>query len=190
MSLASDQDFLAELLYDTEKQLADFNDIIPFKYNKNVFSPRLVNLHLTTCSQIEALCGLFITELNLMGPSGNGMKDVMLELDVNGVLSNMKIDWYSLGETFSPFTTGYDWWVKYNKTKHKMVAEAKNLKYSDVANGLAALAGLHRLASAMRLYVYTKNDILDKTKWVQDGGDRFVTKLFVIDTMFFSQRKP
>ncbi|OLD21267.1 MAG: hypothetical protein AUI59_03270 [Thaumarchaeota archaeon 13_1_40CM_2_39_13_1] len=90
--------FLYELLIDTERQLGEFNERVPFKYNKDVFSPRLVNLLLMACTQIEALCKIFITELKLRKPTRkNGMRGVIAEIDKNGVLSNMKIGSGSIG---------------------------------------------------------------------------------------------
>ena len=184
-------ELLLELLYDTERQLEDFNHLVPFKYNKDVYSPRLVNLLHTTCTQIETLCSLLVPELNLPGPQGDGIKDVLRQLDANGVLSKMNIYSRKMDEKFQPFVGGtYEWWTRNNKIKHDLLAKGRAIKYRTVVDGIAALVCLHRLSSAMfNSTTFLPSEILDSQNWYVSAL-RFATIMFRIEISYYTKTQP
>ena len=47
-----------KIVDDIDLQLKEFNEIIPYEYNIDAYSPRLVNLLLSTCTIIERFCKL------------------------------------------------------------------------------------------------------------------------------------
>jgi hypothetical protein len=188
---ASYDELLLELLYDTERQLEEFSHLVPFKYNKDVYSPRLVNLLLTTCTQIETLCELLVPELQLPGKQGDGIKDVIRQIDTNGILSKMNIYSKKLDEKFRPFANGtYDWWTKNNKVKHELLVKGRAIKYHTVVDGIAALVCLHRLSNAMHnSKSFTASEMLDSQNWYESKL-RFKTIMFRIEMSYYTRNAP
>src|SRR2546428_10865115 len=81
-----------KIVDDIDLQLKEFNQIIPYEYNKNAYSPRLVNLLLTTCAVIERFCKLIQVECNLPEPTreNGGIRKLLTNIDQNVVLKNME----------------------------------------------------------------------------------------------------
>jgi len=139
---------LNKIVDDIDLQLKEFNEIVPYEYNKDAYSPRLVNLFLTTCTVIESFCKLIQVECNLPTLEKNGgIRGLLKNIDKNGVLSNM--EWITdFNEHFQPFDGVYDWWSKNNDAKHDLKTNILNIKYRDVLTTIVALHSLERLANA------------------------------------------
>ena len=147
MTFEVDLKNLKRLHRDSEKQLLEFNEIVPYEHNPaNVYSPKLVNLLLTVGPQIENLTDLIIIQLQL-SPEGNGLSSRIKELDKDGVLSSFEITSMPQNTQFHPFTEDFSWWEIYNKTKHDLSRSQFEITYLSVINSLAVLASLHRLAN-------------------------------------------
>ena len=166
MTFENDVKLLSKLLLDIDKQLLEFNEIVPYEYNRDAYSPRLINLLLSTSSQIEAYCNLFIVECNLhpSTSANDGIKGVLREMNQNGVLSNM--DWTTIfTEKFQPFDGVYEWWTKNNKIKHSLATYILSVKYHHVVTAIVALHSLERLAYAKIHNILNGIDLLDINKW-------------------------
>jgi len=163
-----------KIITDIDLQLKEFNQIIPYEYNTNAYSPRLVNLLLSTCTIIERFCKLIQIECSLPAPTpqNGGIRQLISNIDQNGVLANM--NWTTVfNNTFQPFDGTYDWWQLYNNTKHDSNFNITDVKYHHVVTAIVALHSLQRLAYAKvdtRGTMLQGNDLLDITKWSQTSG--------------------
>jgi len=100
----------------------------------------------------------------LSGPQGDGMKDVLKQLNQNEVLSLM--EWTTnFNDSFKPFDGNYDWWTKYNKVKHHLTTDILTIQYSHVVNAIVALVSLQRLAMAKISQNLNGTDLIDISKW-------------------------
>ncbi|AFS82632.1 hypothetical protein [Candidatus Nitrosopumilus sediminis] len=175
----ADLKILDQVMNDIDLQLKDFNYIIPYEYNQEAYSPRLVNLLLTTCIVIERYCKILQIECQLPEPDGNGgIRGVLRNLDGNGVLANMK--WTtSFNEEFQPFDGTYAWWQMYNDTKHEETFSITDVKYRQVVTAILALHSLQRLAWAKLTTNWTKlngMDLLDIEKWDEESDLSWSTR--------------
>lgn len=166
MDFSSELKALKTLLRDSEKQLLEFNEIIPYDRNpSDIYSPKLVNLLLQIGPQIESLTDLIGGQLGLK-LSENGLPSRINQLNSDGVLSNFDITTRPHNLKISPFENELQWWSSYNKTKHELAKFQFKVTYQTVMESLAALAALHRLASVCQ----TSNEenkklILQKQYW-------------------------
>lgn len=158
-----------KIVNDIDLQLKEFNEILPYEYNKNAYSPRLVNLLLTTCTVIERFCKLIQVECDLPEPTqkNGGIRQLLTNIDQNGVLGNM--EWTTaFYDKFQPFDGIYTWWKLNNDTKHDISFNITDVKYCDVVTAIVALHSLQRLAYAKFTDDWTTlhgADLLDITKW-------------------------
>lgn len=184
MSLHSIRSVLAEYLADTERQLKQFNDLVPFKHNPGIYSPRLVNLLLGICAQIEVFCNYFLSEFSWKLPEREGMRWVIAELDKNGVLSRMVIKSTLAPDVLVPFSSNYQWWTKYNEVKHDLVQKGYDVKYADIMDAMAAYFALFNLAVTKIEGQLNEGDLLDISKWNNDTHRKFwsAEDLFVTET--------
>jgi hypothetical protein len=167
---------LSKLVTDIDKQLKDFNEIIPYEHNQDAYSPRLVNMLLSTCSQIESFCKLIKNECNLPEPTSRngGIRELLKKIDHNDVLSNM--EWItSFYENFQPFDDIYDWWKKYNDIKHDMKTQILNVKYKHVLNAIVALHTLERLAYAKIQNNLNGRHLIDSNNWEKKSNQLWST---------------
>lgn len=164
-----DLELPSKIVNDIDLQLKEFNEIIPFEYNQDAYSPRLVNLLLTTCSLIESYCKLIQIECSLPAPTqqNGGIRELIRTIDQSGVLANM--DWTTaFHDTFQPFDGVMDWWEKYNATKHDLKLKITDVRYKHVVTAIVALHSLQRLAHAKHTKDWTclqGEDLLDISKW-------------------------
>ena len=141
---------LKRLFNDSEKQLHEFNETIPYEHNPNdVFSPKLVNLILQAGPQIENLTDLMLEKLEI--PSeGNGLLSRIKTLNKNGVLSKFQIHLKPQLIQFTPFDQKSEWWNLYNSLKHDLSESQFKITYLSVMNSMGALASLHRIADVVK----------------------------------------
>lgn len=163
-----DLQLLRKIVNDIDLQLKEFNEIIPYEYNQEAYSPRLINMLLTTCSLIESYCKLIQRECSLPEPSGNGgIKKLILKIDQSGVLANM--EWHTVfHDSFQPFDGVMDWWDKYNATKHDLKLTVTSVKYKHVVTAIVALHTLQRLTHAKTSTDWIQLhgvELLDIAKW-------------------------
>jgi len=177
---------LSEFLSDTERQLKNFSDNVPFEYNPDVYSPRLLNLLLVTCAQIEALCWFFMAEFSWALPQNQGMKWVISQLDQNNVLSQMKLKSTLTPNLICPFSGSYAWWTKYNDSKHDLVTKSQDVKYADVIDAISAYFALFNLAVTRIETTASEADLLSGNNWDLDSHRQFWSSehLFVTDTAY------
>jgi len=198
---------LKRIWMDLEKQMFDFNEIIPYGRNPHdVYSPKLVNMMLITGPQIEAMAKLIVKKLKLK-PKGKGVPRYLKEINKNAVLSVQRIVSITSGLLFTPFPAEYAWWKSYNLTKHELLEEIFKIRYQKVIESLAALAILHRIYDVMEENPKHGKEVLDRKNWLSptipvfDENDEIVTKevewsntwtsqLFKITTYYHYVQKP
>ena len=156
---------LKKLHVDLEKQMLKFDEIIPYERQETsrIYSPRLLNIMLACCPQIEAMTKLISQRCNF---TTNGIPSLIQEINNKGVLSHFRIISILHKLQFTPFTKELSWWNAYNELKHELTGKQFKLTYTKVMDALAALAILHCLAK----HLNTNNDeymqrILNKDAW-------------------------
>lgn len=175
----NDLENLKKLHVDLEKQMLNFDEIIPFERQRTaeVYSPRLLNMMLVCGAQIEAVTGLILRKCGI-SDNNEGIRPLIRKINQKKVLSNFKIMSIPHKLQFSPFTNDLVWWESYNQLKHDLQDKQFIIKYTTVMDAFAALAGLHCLAN--QLLLVSNNDIskvLDHKNWIPDstivisGGD-------------------
>lgn len=165
---------LKHLHTDIEKQMIEFDEIIPYTRQKNaeIFSPRLLNMILACGPQVEAVseiianrCGIKRDELNV--PS------LIQKINEKGILSKFNIISIQYNLQFTPFTLELDWWKMYNGLKHNLSTEQYKINYVIVMNALAALSALHYLANKLvNAYDNDIPTILNADSWYSE--ERFI----------------
>ncbi|MDE1812753.1 MAG: hypothetical protein KGH85_07805 [Thaumarchaeota archaeon] len=175
----NDLENLKKLHVDLEKQMLNFDEIIPFERQRTaeVYSPRLLNMMLVCGAQIEAVTRLILRKCGI-SDNDEGIRQLIRKINQKKVLSNFKIMSIPHELQFSPFTDDLVWWESYNQLKHDLQEKQFIIKYTTVMDAFAALAGLHCLAN--QLLLVSNNDIskvLDHKNWIHDstivisGGD-------------------
>lgn len=165
---------LDQVMNDIDLQLKDFNYIVPYEYNQEAYSPRLVNLLLTTCIIIERYCKILQIECQLPEPNmtNGGIRGLLKKIDNNRVLANM--EWTTaFNEKFQPFDGTYAWWQMYNDTKHVETFSIIDVKYRHVVTAIVALHSLQRLAWAKLTTNWIQlhgADLLDVSKWNKESN--------------------
>lgn len=198
---------LKRIWEDLEKQLLEFNEIVPYEKNPHdVYSPRLVNMMLVTGPQIEAMTRLIVKKLKLR-PQGTGIPSYLKEINKNSVLSMQRIISLTSGLLFTPFPVKEIWWKSYNETKHKLIDEINKIRYQKVMESLAALAALYRIYDVIVKNPTHGKSILDRKNWqnptreIFEANDEKVikavewpntwsSKLFKITTYYHYVQKP
>ena len=161
---------LEKLHEDIEKQMLLFDEIVPFERQETakIFSPRLLNLMLACCPQIEAVTKWIS---NKYGMKGNGIPQLIREINQGLVLSSFRIISTHHKLQFTPFTQDLSWWHAYNELKHDLNGKQFKLSYQTVMDAFAALAGLHCLAKHANSDNMEYLDmILDSKHWTSDRG--------------------
>ena len=162
---------LKKLQIDLEKQMLRFDEIIPYERQETarIYSPRLLNMMLACCPQIEAVTNLISTKCNF---SGNGIPTLIGKINKKAVLSNFQIISIPHKLLFTPFPKELSWWQAYNKLKHELTGKQFKLTYTIVMDAFAALAGLHCLSEKL---VSCSDDrvpiTLDRKNWTNDYED-------------------
>lgn len=178
---------MKQLYLPVEQQFIEFNKIIPYNQNdqKNgwneIHSPRLVNLLLSICPQIEKMAQLIVTEMDLE-PENNGKSiyDYLNRLDRKNVLKEQIVGMPNPGSVhifLKPFLKNsnddIEWWLAYNKIKHDVVEGIEYGTLTNVINALAGLSVLHHIAyNVITFKRYENIDLddvlLDSQKWHYD----------------------
>ena len=171
LSFEYDLGNMKRLQKDSEEQLLNFNEIVPYEQNpSNIYSPKLVNLILQVGPQVENLIDLIMQKFGLTS-SRNGVPSRIDSINKKGVLSNLQIVSSPHGLLFTPFTKDLRWWDDYQKTKHDLSKFQFKVTYLSVMQSFAALAGLHRLADAIEKSGANSSDqILDRKNWKEFAG--------------------
>lgn len=165
MDFRVDLQNLKRLFSDSEKQLQEFNENIPYEHNpNNVFSPKLVNLILQVGPQIENLTDLMLEKLEITS-EGNGLLSRIKTLNTNNILSNFQIHLKPQLIQFTPFEQKSEWWQLYNSLKHDLSKSQFEITYLSVMNSMAALASLHRLADVVKISDQYLEHVLKNECW-------------------------
>lgn len=143
---------LRKLHTDLEKQMIQFDEIIPFERQTTakIFSPRLLNMMITCGPQIEAVTELICLSCNIEVPKKKNIPKLIQKINSKAVLSNFEITSRSHYLLFTPFTRDLEWWQTYNDLKHELAQKQSTITYTVVMDALAALAALHRLADVIK----------------------------------------
>ncbi|WP_299293547.1 hypothetical protein [Nitrosopumilus sp.] len=177
---------MKQLYLSTERQFIEFNEIIPYTQNdpakgwNEIHSPRLVNLILSICPQIEKISKLLLSELDLV-PENNGRSsyDYLNRLDRKKLLTIQHVGMANPGSVnilLQPFLKNSDnieWWFAYNKIKHDIIEGIDYGTLSNTINALAGLSILHHIAYTILTFkhyagVSWEDEILDSEKWFFD----------------------
>lgn len=161
--------FLEKLHEDLEKQLIAFDEIIPFERQRtaHIFSPRMLNMLLSCCPQIESLVEMICKRCNieLKQKNQNGklvdksIRELIGEINHDGVLSKMTIIGKNHGIKFTPFTQELNWWTTYNELKHNLGRKQDLVNYTILMDAFAALAVFYHL---------TKQVLNAAEEWLED----------------------
>lgn len=168
---------LRKLQDDIEKQLLQFDEIIPYERQTTakIFSPRLLNLMLSCCPQIEAvtklLCNRCEIPLNELGENGRqkpiSVPKLISKINAKAVLSGLEIQTISDQLMFTPFTLHLEWWQKYANLKHGLAKKQYDITYTDIMNAFSALAVLHYVTyHAIISFNETIPFLLDRKYWM------------------------
>lgn len=133
---------LRKLHIDLEKQMLDFDEIIPYERQRTaqIYSPRLLNMMLVCATQIEAITRLISSKCNLV--TTGGIPSLIRKINQNAVLSNFNIISIPHRLQFTPFTEDLEWWDAYNDLKHDLLDKQFKITYATVMNAFAALSSL------------------------------------------------
>ena len=162
---------LKKLHIDLEKQMLKFDEILPYERQKTseIYSPRLLNMMLACCPQIEATTKLISQKCKFSQKCNFSEKSVpglIQKINEKNVLSNFKIVSIPHKLMFKPFTGELSWWSAYNNLKHELAEKQFELTYSKVMSAFAALTALHYLASYLNGDDNHVQEILDKDSWI------------------------
>jgi hypothetical protein len=159
---------LKKLHTDLEKQMLKFDEIIPYERQETakIYSPRLLNMMLACCPQIEAVTKLIAEKCNF---TGNVVPKLIQKINNNAVLSKFSIVSIPHQLLFTPFTKELSWWQAYNKLKHELTGKQFKLTYTIVMDAFAALAALHCLAEKLN-ECFDKDIpiVLDSEHWMNE----------------------
>ncbi len=168
-SFEYDLNNLRKLHTDLEKQMIQFDEIIPFERQTTakIFSPRLLNMMISCGPQIEAITELICVRCNIELPKKKNIPELIQKMNSKGVLSNLEISTLAHGILFTPFTRDLEWWQTYNDLKHELAQKQSKTTYTVVMDALAALAALHRLAEVIKVLGESENIqyILQRDYW-------------------------
>lgn len=175
---------LVKLHEDIEKQLLKFDEIIPYEQQTSaeIFSPRLLNMMLSCCPQIEAITKLISERcdfpLNEIDHECEGRKrpisvpKLIKKINEKSALSNLclQVKIHNSGLTFNPFVECLEWWQKYANLKHGLATKQFEINYTHVMEAFTALAGLHCIANKIEQFCENQLEVLDKNNWIKPIG--------------------
>lgn len=167
---------LQKLHLDLEKQMLNFDEIVPFERQRTaeIYSPRLLNMMLVCGTHIESVTKLIS---RTCGFYYDNLRDSIRKINEKGVLSNFNIVSIIHQLGFTPFANDLEWWESYNELKHELQEKQFKLTYARVMDAFASLSALHCLAKTL---VSNTDDfiprILDKEHWIYNENLYEVTK--------------
>lgn len=148
---------LEKLHEDLERQLIAFDEIVPFERQRtaHIFSPRMLNMLLSCCPQIESLVEMVCKKCNIplqqKNSQGNlvhkSIRELIREINHDGVLSKMEIRGKRHKLSFTPFTQELKWWTTYNEIKHELGRKQNLVNYTILMDAFAALSAFYHLAN-------------------------------------------
>lgn len=178
--LQNDLENLQKLHVDLEKQMLNFDEVIPFERQRTaqIYSPRLLNMMLVCGVQIESITKLVSRRCSF---NYDNLRSSIHTINEKAVLSNFKIVSIPHKLQFTPFTNDLEWWESYNELKHELQEKQFKITYTRVMDAFAALAALHCLADQLLIvFVEDISKVLDRQNWKSDstvitisGGDPY-----------------
>ena len=168
-------DSLDALHEDLEKQMIAFDDIVPFRkqWHIQLYSPRLINILLSTGPQIEAVTKRLGEMLSI---NDDRVPTILHEIERSRVMDNIRPRAIRQDIMFPKFGPNFGWWNEYNRIKHEMYKDELRISYMLVMEALAALAMLSFLAKCVaRLNVVH----LTPNKSIKKRADRSMIQGYV-----------
>lgn len=170
-------DNLKKLHVDLEKQMINFDEVLPYERQRTalIYSPRLLNIMLTCCPQIESVttliaqrCDISLEYVNKYGiKKSKSVRQLIREINSKLVLSKFVIVSKTNDLLFTPFGSDLGWWQKYNELKHELAIKQFEINYTVVMDALAGLCGLYCLADKlMSCFDRDIPEVLDSKNWV------------------------
>ena len=180
-TLGYELDNLKKLHVDLEKQMLNFDEIVPFERQRTaeIYSPRLLNMMLVCGAQIDAVTRLIAKRCGFN--HNDHIPPLIRKINEKTVLSNFQIISIPHKLQFTPFTRDLEFWDAYNELKHELQEKQFKITYTRVMDGFAALATLHYLAGQL-VAVRDENitNVLDRQNWIpytmiinKDGNSMF-----------------
>jgi len=174
---------LLKLHVDLEKQMKNFDEIIPYERQSTamIFSPRLLNIMLACGPQIEAVTRWIASwcDMETSEPDQEcqgrikqfSVPKMIRKINEKDVLSILPI--YSLQHKiqFTAFEDKKEWWDLYNNLKHGLANSHKKINYRVVMDALAALASLHCIAAKLSENERDISSVLDSKRWIIDPDE-------------------
>lgn len=167
-------DKMQEQYLHTEREFIEVSHIIPIENNPKTFSPRLYNLLLTTCGQIEGMMKLVCRNLNITVRQNTDFPTLYKKLNRQGTLRNQAVFFIRNHKTITPFKFRSTrdrkvplWWKNYNKSKHSLPEGFMQGNLTNVVNALSALHSLHYIGFLAG--IETEADLLNKKHWFISG---------------------
>jgi hypothetical protein len=158
----------------TEKEFIEVSHIIPIENNPKTFSPRLYNILLTTCGQIEGMMKLICKNLSITGTQNADFPKLYKKLNRQGTLRNQAVFFIKNYKTITPFKFRSTrdrkvplWWRNYNKSKHSLPDGFMQGNLTNTINALSALYSLHYIGYLAG--IETEIDLLNKKHWFTSG---------------------
>src|SRR2546422_9704784 len=148
------------LYVESERQFAEFTNIIPLKANPlELYSPRLWGILLSVGSQIDGLLKLLTEEFNLHVNSEKFPAQCQA-LNSGGMLSAQKI---TLRDKFAPFNPFEEetrgWWEAYNATKHDLPEGIYKATLGNTIQALGALFILNHIGNILLMRTFPGSNV-------------------------------
>ena len=163
---------IGELHLEIERELEEFDTIIPFKHNTQVaneiYSPRLYYLLQGTCSCVDSAMKLLCENLDVL-PKKKNMLCYLAALNNHDMLTVQRVIHRKTMTEFQPFMipAGMQaplWWTAYNDTKHDLLnGGVTKATFGNTLEATAALFSLLHLLS--HTLVRPPAHMLDGKKW-------------------------
>lgn len=167
---------LVKLHRDLEKQLVEFDEIIPYERQQNakIFSPRLLNMMLGCGPQIESVTRLIAERCNFTEKRIPGL---IHQINQKGVLSHFEITSKLHNLRFGPITKDLEWWKTYNGLKHALTEKQFDINYTVVMDAFASLSALHHFADTILSVPDERLEYaLDHKHWLTAMSTPFITR--------------
>lgn len=173
---------LQKLHLDLEKQMLNFDEIVPFERQRTaeIYSPRLLNMMLVCGTHIESVTKLISRRC---GFYYDNLRDSIRKINEKTVLSNLPIFSIPHEILFTPFTNNLEWWESYNELKHELQEKQFKITYTRVMDAFAALAALHCLAKTMVSVSNERIDqVLESKNWIRSESFVYRDKSYQLET--------
>src|SRR5438094_2572889 len=144
MTFQNDMEKMRELYLQTEREFIELSYVIPLDNQSKTYSPRLYNILLGACGQVESMLRLLCKQLHLRVKKRD-FPSYYNKLNSYGMLANQKIFYQYRNIEIFPLVKIQrvpDWWDSYNKSKHKLPS---GIKQGNIKNTLASLSALYAL---------------------------------------------